>query len=180
MKEDKTLPVISDSIEPKNKGGRPSLYTDKILEEIVTRLSNGEPLAQICRSDNMPAYRTVWEWQQNNEEVSKGIAHAREEGEDVIAANTRLIARGIGESTNDVQRDKLIIETDLKLLAKWNPKKYGEHKQLEINHTGAVTGFTVDVSALLGAFMEATRTDSSATLEDSGTVRPLLPAEVRT
>jgi hypothetical protein len=36
-----------------------------------------------------------------------------------------------GESTNDVQRDKLIIETDLKLLAKWNPKKYGDKVNVE-------------------------------------------------
>ena len=31
-----------------------------------------------------------------------------------------------GDSSGDVQRDKLIIETDLKLLAKWDPKRYGD------------------------------------------------------
>ena len=48
------------------------------------------------------------------------------EGEETIAFNLRETARGRGESTHDVHRDKLIIETDLKLLAKWNPKRYGD------------------------------------------------------
>ena len=106
---------------------RPSIYTQSILDEIVERLSSGEPMAQICRDEGMPSYSTVYSWMQTKEEVSKAIACAREEGEDVIASNTRLIARGTSvESTKDVQRDKLIIDTDLKLLAKWNPKKYGD------------------------------------------------------
>ena len=115
--------------------GRPSKYSDDILKKIVSRLCSGEPMAQICRSEEMPSYTTVWNWIQSKKNVSEAIARAREEGEDVIAANTRLIARGVHpDSTNDVQRDKLIIETDLKLLAKWNPKKYGDKVQTE--HSG--------------------------------------------
>jgi hypothetical protein len=48
----------------------------------------------------------------------------------VIAARTRETARGFGDSSGDVQRDKLIIETDLKLLAKWDPKRYGDRLDL--------------------------------------------------
>lgn len=119
---------------------RPSLYTDEILAEIEERLGQGEPLAQICRDESMPAYRTVWDWMQPNNannvngKVSKAIARAREEGEEVIASNTRNIARGLDGSTHDVARDKLVIDTDLKLLAKWNPKKYGD--KVDVNHGG--------------------------------------------
>jgi hypothetical protein len=65
------------------------------------------------------------------EEVSAAIARARVIGHDAIAARARQTARGKtddegGDSTGDVQRDKLIIETDLKLLAKWDPKRYGD------------------------------------------------------
>lgn len=65
------------------------------------------------------------------EEVSAAIARARILGHDAIAARTRQTARGKtadegGDSSGDVQRDKLIIETDLKLLAKWDPKRYGD------------------------------------------------------
>ncbi len=105
--------------------GRPSTYTDELLTEICDRLSKGEPLAQICRDDHMPTDRTVRNWS-GSKDVASAIARAREVGFDAIAHNARQIARGLGESTSDVQRDKLIIETDLKLLAKWDPKRYGD------------------------------------------------------
>lgn len=116
--------------------GRPSLYTDAILAEICERLSNGETLADICRDDHMPAYGTVMDWQAEKENVSRDILRAREIGFDVIASRTRHTARGKGDSTDDVQRDKLIIDTDLKLLAKWS-KRYAE--KLMNEHTGGVT-----------------------------------------
>ncbi len=112
--------------------GRPSKYTPELFAEICERLGKGEPLAQICRDDHMPDPATVWKWQQGDESVSQGIARARETGFDAIAANTRETARGLGESTADVQRDKLIIDTDLKLLAKWDPKRYGDR----VTHQG--------------------------------------------
>lgn len=115
--------------------GRPSLYTPELAEEIVERLSNGEPLAVICRDAHMPSDDTVRNWAASNEELSRAIAHAREVGGDVIAWRARQTLRGKGpdeggESTGDVQRDKAIAEFDLKLLAKWNPKRYGDKLDL--------------------------------------------------
>lgn len=112
--------------------GRPSKYTDAMVKEICEGLSDGIPLAEICRRDGMPHPSTVRRWARENEELSLAIACAREDGEEVIAANARLTARGVdGYSTGDVQRDKLVIDTDLKLLAKWNPKKWGDSMKLQ-------------------------------------------------
>lgn len=117
---------------------RPTIYSEAVLATIVERLSDGEPLAQICRDEGLPSYSTVYAWQQTMPHVSEAIGRARDEGEEVIAANTRNIARGLEGSSGDVQRDKLIIDTDLKLLAKWNPKKYGEKTQLTGDGGGPV------------------------------------------
>ena len=128
--------------EPK-KNGRPSKLTEELVSEILSRLSEGEPLAQICRDDGMPAYRTANDWKNSSEQLSAAFARAREEGEDVLAVQCLEIA---DDATNDwmdrkpedeqplgwrlngehIQRSKLRIETRLKLLAKWNPKKYGD------------------------------------------------------
>jgi hypothetical protein len=110
----------------KKPHGRPSAYTDEIAAEIVRRLSTGEPLAVICRDDGFPSDDTVRNWASAREGFSRDIARARDAGHDAIAMRARETARGQGDSRGDVQRDKLIIETDLKLLAKWNPKKYGD------------------------------------------------------
>lgn len=78
---------------------------------------------------------------------SADIARARLDGFDAIARRARLTARGKGDSSGDVQRDKLIVETDLKLLAKWDPKRYGDR----INVDGiepSVVNLTVNASTL--------------------------------
>ncbi len=61
----------------------------------------------------------------------------------MIASRLPKIARGQAEdldgstlSSGDVQRDKLIIDTDLKLLSKWDNKRYGDKTQVE--HSGGV------------------------------------------
>ena len=129
--------------------GRPSLYTPELADEICLRLSAGEPLAAICRSEHMPGLRTVYDWAEADTDLSARIARAREEGEESIAAECLGIA---DDGTNDwmerngqdspgytlngehVQRSKLRIDTRLKLLAKWNPKKYGD--KIDMNHSG--------------------------------------------
>lgn len=128
---------------------RPTKKSDKLLKEITERLSQGEPLAQICRDEGMPAARTVREWQQNDDQVSAAIARAREEGFDAIAAECLDIAddgrndwmnraadagdeQALQFNGEHVQRSKLRVDTRLKLLAKWDPKRYGE--RLAVDH----------------------------------------------
>ena len=127
------------------KRGRPTKYTEGLSVEICERLSDGEPLAQICRDDHMPAVRTVSHWKDASADFKASFGRAREDGYDAIAARLRETARGKGDSTQDVQRDKLIIDTDLKLLAKWDYKRYGD--KLDLNHGGSVeiTGMKLEV-----------------------------------
>nr|MBA3242286.1 DNA packaging protein [Acidobacteriota bacterium] len=46
----------------KDGRGRPSLYTAEIAEEICRRLSAGQTLREVCRSDGMPSEGTVRAW----------------------------------------------------------------------------------------------------------------------
>lgn len=131
---------------------RPSKYTPELVNEICSRLSKGEPLAVICRDDHMPDPSTIHDWTNGSvasaEDISRDIARARESGFDTIAHDVRSTARGLGESTGDVQRDKLIIETDLKLLAKWS-KRYSDHyhrdpSPVPVNNTLVITSAILD------------------------------------
>jgi hypothetical protein len=154
------------------KRGRPSIYTPKLAREICDRLSKGEPLAVICRDDHMPAVRTVSLWKETQAGFAADFTRARDEGYDAIAAECKLIADTpqIGERVEVdpkgkkyvVREDmlghrKLQIETRLKLLAKWDPKRYGE--RLELKHGG---GITVATHELSDAELEAIAAGSSA------------------
>ena len=115
---------------------RPSLYSEKLCDEIVERVSNGEPLAQVCRDDHMPALRTVYDWMAKDADLSARIARARIAGFDMIAAGTMEIAdeppprteRGV--DSGHVAWVKNRIWTRLQLLAKWDPKRYSDRLEL--------------------------------------------------
>ena len=134
------------------KTGRPSKYTPEIAREIVERLSNAEPLRQICRDEHMPAWQTIYDWMYRDDALgaegvglSKAIARAREIGYDKLAeeclelADTPALFEKVVETvdptgkthvavtrSDDVNARRLQVETRLKLLAKWNPKRYGD------------------------------------------------------
>ena len=131
---------------------RISKYTKATADEICNRIAEGEPLRPICR-DKKIAWRTVYHWLEDHKDFAERFAKARDIGYDAIAEEALEIA---DDGTNDwmerldkdgehagyefnkehVQRSKLRIETRLKLLAKWNPKKYGD--KLETTHKGSL------------------------------------------
>ena len=132
------------------KTGRASKYNEEIARVICEQLSEGIPLRQICRENaGFPAWRTVYDWMWKDEALSTAIAHARDIGYDALAEECLYIAdnmhmgkRTVFSSGADKEKDsmtvteedmlghrKLQIETRLKLLAKFNPKKYGEYRE---------------------------------------------------
>ena len=121
--------------------GRSTSYTPEIAQKILDRLSDGTPLLQICRDEGMPKRQTVHDWRKAHPEFAVQFARARELGEEALAEDTLEIS---DDGRNDwmerqddggntiyklngehIQRSKLRIETRLKLLACWNPAKYG-------------------------------------------------------
>ena len=78
------------------------------------------------------------------------FGRAREKGEEAIAAECLDIADDTSQdmidtaygprlNTEHVQRSKLRIETRLKLLAKWNPKKWGDKLDVDANVRTTIT-----------------------------------------
>ncbi len=141
----------------KKPTGRPSKYTPEIAQKMCELLSEGVPLREICRMEGFPAWRTVYDWMYRDDALgqegvglSAAIARARDIGYEAIAEECLIIAdtpkigvkktfnSGAGEDEDSmtVTEDdmlghrKLQIETRLKLLAKWNPKKYGDKVQV--------------------------------------------------
>jgi hypothetical protein len=92
----------------------------------------------------MPAWQKIYEWMARDEELSGAIAQAREQGFEALAEEALMIAdtpvfgqkqvmtdQGTATTVEDMLgHRKLQIETRLKLLAKWNPKKYGDKVQV--------------------------------------------------
>ena len=123
-------------MEEKNKGGRPSKKTPEVVDEILDRLSRGQPLSKICSDDHMPSFMTVFRWEKDDPEFRELSTYAREVGTHYLAGECLTIA---DQGLLDPQDRRIRIDTRLRLIGKWNAKSYGEKVEQNVNHSGTVT-----------------------------------------
>jgi len=132
--------VYEAPVEASKKTGRPSKHTPELAAEICERLGRGETMRQICRDEHMPHWTKVYEWLARDDALSLRVAHAREAGYDALAEESLAIMDGeplavFDEAGNkrydsgSIAWNKNRAEHRLKLLACWNPKKYGNKVQ---------------------------------------------------
>jgi hypothetical protein len=123
-------------------------YTKEIAETICARIAAGEAVSVICKTKGLPARSTFYMWVDKSaagNEVYAGLAEAYSFA---MSARTELMAEEIlaisdgkmpaidvpEESAGERnQRDRLRVDTRKWLMAKMQPKKYGDKMQ----HGGA-------------------------------------------
>jgi hypothetical protein len=108
--------------------------TPEVIQHLLDGLANGVTLRALCREDGMPNWRTVYDWIEADAELAAQVARARELGFDAIAEDVFDIADGTRASSEHVQLSKMRIDTRLKLLACWSPKKYGNKQDVSIGN----------------------------------------------
>ena len=134
------------------RGARREYDRGDLVPIICTRLATGEPYTVILRDLGLKV-RTVNQWRQDDQEIAAQFDEARDLGYDAIAAQCVNIADTpqlgvieklelitdkdggskmvVTERRNEdmLGHRKLQIETRLKLLAKWDPRRYGDKVQ---------------------------------------------------
>jgi hypothetical protein len=126
---------------------------NEVVPAICARLSAGEPMTVICR-DMGVSVRTVNDWRKADAGIAAQFDEARELGFDAIAHECMSIAddgsRDYTTTTDGrevpdhdhISRAKLRIETRLKLLAKWDPRRYGDALKLSGDPEAPLAGLT--------------------------------------
>lgn len=126
---------------PKHPGGRPTKYDPNLACEICVRISNGEPLRQICMDEGMPVQSTVYLWLSRFNEFSEMYTKAREDQADTLADEIQAIADqmpmektdGNGNTSFDsayIQWMRLRVDARKWVAAKLKPRKYGDRVAL--------------------------------------------------
>lgn len=111
----------------------PAKKKPELIEEVLSRLAQGETLAALGRELNF--HPTAWRhWLAEDESLRIAYADAREVGADVIADDVLRIIDEVPAQSEHIQRAKLQAELRLKLLAKWHPQRYGDKQQHEIGN----------------------------------------------
>lgn len=98
---------------------------DDIRAQILEGLSDGKSLRAICREPGMPNVSTVIRWLADDDEAEfrAQYVRAREAGDDAMAEDIQDIA---DDKNREPQDRKVAIDARKWLLAKRQPKKYGD------------------------------------------------------
>ncbi len=141
----------------KAKPGRPTKYTKGLAGIICERLAGGESLRAVCADEAMPCQTTVFAWlgDETKAEFLEQYAHAREVQTETLAdeildiaddASNDFMERARADGSTEtvlnaehVQRSRLRVETRKWLLAKLQPKKYGDRLDLALSGNLALT-----------------------------------------
>ena len=139
LKKPKTKSSVSKIGRP------PEKVPQETADELLTWIANGNTLRSYCRQEGRPAWRTIYHWLDKDPEFLARIAHARDMGADAIAEETLEIidtmpmtAGGDNPRLDSahVAWMKNRVELRMKLLSKWNPKKYGD--KVGVQHEGSM------------------------------------------
>lgn len=138
----KKAPARSQVANAPKRVGRPNVITPKVAEVILERMANGETLTEICRSEGMPGWSTVFRTADADPQFRDGLARAREAqahrwAQEIVEIaddgtndfTVRMTERGEEVTVNHehISRSKLRVDTRKWLLSKALPKLYGDH-----------------------------------------------------
>ena len=129
---------VADSDSDANPVGRPSSYTDKLAEQICTRIACGEGLIAICNDENMPHLSTVYRWMDKpeNKEFRERYARAKVACAETMFFKQQFVAENSGKET--IGPDRLKVEVYDRMAARLAPTKYSERymaAELEAAHS---------------------------------------------
>jgi len=110
---------------------------DKIFNNIIFRIENGEPLRRILTDEGMPSTQTFYVWLEDSEDKSKRYAGACDIRAEVIFEDILNIADDVSKdylkrdgvevvNQEAIQRSRLRVDARKWVVSKLNPKKYGD------------------------------------------------------
>ena len=119
--------------------GRPTDYSEELVDDILARITGGEGLVRICKEENYPDVRTIYTWLRLHEDFNHRYIRAREEQADTLADEIIDIAddgrndryedgeNGFMRVDHDhIARSRLRVDARKWVAAKLKPKKYGD------------------------------------------------------
>lgn len=134
---------------PKHAGGRPTMYTPELADQICEQLASGDSMRTVSKGKAMPAMTTMFRWLRENPEFRKQYEKAKEEAADAFAeeildiaddgSNDWMIRHGKDDQESwqlngeHVQRSRLRIDSRKWIASKLKPKKYGDKIDMTTN-----------------------------------------------
>ena len=110
-----------------NLGGRPTMYSDDLIDKFLGRIMDGRGLVSVCRDPDMPSKSTIYEWLADKEKdgFSDRYVKACEIRAEVIAENMIDKIEKVELDKDAIAQARLELDAKKWFLSKLHPKKYG-------------------------------------------------------
>lgn len=109
-----------------------STFSQALFDRICERMAEGESLRSICRAKDMPNKRTVLRWIEKNDKLAAQYSEAQ----NLRAEHYFDEIIDIADSRADPQKTRVQIDARKWVLARMNPKKYGDRFTQELTGEG--------------------------------------------
>lgn len=141
--------MMTKDVGHPNLGGRPTVYSDDLINKFLDRIMDGRGLVSVCRDPDMPSKSTIYEWLADKEKDGFSDRYIK-----ACKIRAEVIAEDMIDKIESVELDKDAIaqarlELDAKkwFLAKLHPTKYGDKNEaVEVNDDNEITINVVRVS----------------------------------
>jgi hypothetical protein len=135
---------------PSARRGRQSAYTPELGRELCEHVAEGNSAISWCRKHKLRP-SLITNWAEKSPEFEGNLARARRLHYDIIADDCISIADEPMATNEEVQRARLRIDTRLKLIAKWDPQRYGDRliEDKEVRVTVTVNDPTAAARAII-------------------------------
>lgn len=138
-----------------------------VTKAILDDIADGLSLTAACRKKGRPAHPTFMDWVNADPELGRAYDRARDVGTDAMFEEIV----GIADESGDPNRLRVRVDTRKWVIARRNPKKYGDRQAIDLNHglqgtdDAALVAELRQLAARLGATLPATllgRTEETA------------------
>lgn len=109
-----------------------STFSQDLFDRICERMAEGESLRAICKAAAMPNKRTVMRWIEGDEALQAQYSQAQQ----MRAEHYFDEIVDIADSKADPQKTRVQIDARKWVLARMNPKKYGDKFTQELTGEG--------------------------------------------
>ena len=122
-------------MDGKKKVGRPSVYSEALVERICMLIAEGQSLRAICQEDGVPELMTINRWlgDGKHEDFVSKYARAREMQADAMDDKILQIANGVLAKRIDPNAARVAIAAFQWRAEKLKPKVYGARKAFEVS-----------------------------------------------
>ena len=168
-----TSPTTSPTLSTSTALTYRELQFENLFESALDRLSLGHQLIDICDDDPRGiAPAEFLKWIKKDKDRYNRFKESQELAAEFLVYAALKAANG-NDSLNDSNRDKLIVDTSLKIAGAWSPKRYGKEQGILSGNTGG-GGITINIGQVESPYV----VDSTVS-PDSDSVQLITDVEVK-